>query len=673
MRAPQQLLFFLLALLALPGCTTYYEAEVSGYIRDDVSKEGINKAIVRIYFDNDDPASYQETFTQSYNGDEGFFVFRRVVWKTETPLFGDEGDLHDIRITVENEDYQPLEANVRIVSDAANSVGDVYMQRAFYVSGQVEGRLRDWEQDSEGEQPGINGRQLELYIPDVAITTEDEARAWVDSHNPDDYATTQANDGEDGYFVFNDVQWLDPDSYPEGEDERGTPWWVILRVDDPDYFELFEYGVEIVSGEVGCTIPDSFIDKRDYTGALEGWVVDPTDGEGINGARVEIFVPDEPITNEAEVQAWIDDNDPDATGQTRNNADEEEDGYFLIEGIPFELLTPPDHQSLHQSQGVILRIQANDYMDYVLYDDLDVGGFQPKVVVTSNDTALLMPDISLILTHFTSNLEGYVRGTPGASDTGENGVRLQLYYDPDDPDLSELTDFDPETTSWTDQVTTGNNEVGDEVFAGYFNFNALAWDNDLGGSLGNGKDQLTLILYSTGVDFSSFPGNTNPFWQKFVIASTTDDDLYVLPDLTYRAEQTGFTASAEGYVRTLPNDTETGINGVRLSLYHDPDDPDLSELVDFDPETARFTASTSTRNQTLGDQVYAGFFNLTGIEWENPQGGALENGQDELTVIVYSPNVDFSDFPDNTDPTWQRFILVSGTEGNVLPDLLYVQ
>lgn len=673
MPAPQLLFLLLLALSALSGCTTYYEAEVSGYIRDDVSKEGINKAIVRIYYDNGDESSYQETFTQNYNGDEGFFVFRRVVWKTENPLFGDEGDLQDIRITVTHEDYQPLEANLRIVSDAANSVGDVYMNRGFYVSGKVEGSLRDWELDSDNEQPGINGLQVELYIPDYPLTTEEEARAWVDSHNPDDYATSQTSDGEDGYFVFNDVQWQDPNSYPEGEDERGTPWWVILRVDDPDYFELFEYGVEIVSGEVGCTIPESFIDKRDYAGALEGWVRDPTDGEGVNGARVEIYVPDVPISSQEDVQAWIDENDPDATGNTRNNADEEEDGYFLIEGISFELETAPDHSTLHQTKGVIIRIQANDYMDHILYDDLEQPGFQSKVLVTSNDTTLLMPEVELTLTHFTSNLEGYVRTTPGATDSGKNGVRLQLYYDPDDPDLSELTEFDPETTTWTDQVTSGNNEVGDEVYEGYFNFNALAWDNDLGGALGNGKDQLTLILYSTGVDFSGFPGNTNPFWQKFTIVSTQDEDLYVLPDLTYREEKTGFSTQCEGYVRTLPNDTDTGINGVKVSIYHDPDDPDLSELVDFDPATVRFTASTSTRNQTLGDQVYAGFFSLSGIEWENPGGGSLENGEDELTVIVYSPNVDFSGFEGNTDPTWQRFVLVSGNDANVLPDFSYVQ
>ena len=59
------------------------------------------------------------------------------------------------------------------------------------------------------------------------------------------------------------------------------------------------------------------------------------------------------------------------------------------------------------------------------------------------------------------------------------------------------------------------------------------------------------------------------------------------------------------------------------------------------------------------------------IEWKNPAGGSLESGEDEITVILYSDHVDFSDFPDNTDPHWQTFVLVSGSDGNVIPDLTY--
>ncbi len=659
--------------LFVSGCERYYECEISGYIRDDVSEEGVNKATVKVFFDNGDETTFQQTLTQTYNGEDGFFVFRRVVWKTDQPLFGDEGDLHDIRIEVEHEDYQPYSNDVRVVSGAANSVGDIHLLRAFLVSETVDGRVLDRELDEDGEHPGINGLRVELYVPDVDIDTGEAAREWVDTHNPDDYANTATDGDEAGHFTFNDVQWFVPGEYPEGDDERGTPWKIILRVDDTDYFELLEYGLEILSGETGSTLEDIYIDKKNYTGGLEGWVVDPTTGDGINGARVEVYVPDVPLASRDDVLAFVDDNDPDRTGTTQTNSDEEEDGYFDIEGITWEIEDPPDPEQPHQRKDVIVRVDANDYMEYIFYDDPELPGFEPVVTLVSNDTVAMDRDIELVLTHFVSDIEGYVRTTPGAEDTGENGVRVSLYYDPDDPDLSELENFDPDTADFTDRTTTGNTEVADETFAGYFQFNNINWDNDNGGALGNGKDEIVIILFSIGIDFSSFEGNTDPRWQKFVITSTDEDDVFVLPDLPYNPEKTGFTASCEGYVRTTPNDPDTGVNGVKLSVYYDEDDPDLSELETFDPGTARFSDVVTTRNQVISDLVYPGYFTVSGLEWENPSGGSLENGEDQLTIILYSDHVDFSSAPGNTDPHWQRFVLVSGDAGNVLPDLLYAE
>ncbi|MCA9556352.1 MAG: hypothetical protein KC933_40380, partial [Myxococcales bacterium] len=97
-----------LSLLGIAGCVQYFEGEVQGFVRDEVTEEGINGATVRIYYDGADDESYQLTFTQT-NVDDGFFIFRRIVWSTEHPWFGDEGDLTDVRVTVEHEDYQPFD------------------------------------------------------------------------------------------------------------------------------------------------------------------------------------------------------------------------------------------------------------------------------------------------------------------------------------------------------------------------------------------------------------------------------------------------------------------------------------------------------------------------------------------------------------------------------------
>ena len=71
-------------------------------------------------------------------------------------------------------------------------------------------------------------------------------------------------------------------------------------------------------------------------------------------------------------------------------------------------------------------------------------------------------------------------------------------------------------------------------------------------------------------------------------------------------------------------------------------------------------------------QVLAGFFRFADIAWSNPAGPSLAGGKDQVAVILYSEHVDFAALGGNVDPSWQRFVLVSGDDGNVLPDLTYL-
>jgi hypothetical protein len=663
---PASLLVGLLASVLATGCTRYYEAELAGYIRDGVSKQGVNQAVVQVHYESAAEASFQQTFTQRYGDQDGYFVFRRVVWSTDTPLFGDEGDLHDIRITVAHEDYQPFAQTLRIVSGASNAVGDVYLDRAFFVAGKVEGRVRDREADVDGEQRGLNGLGVELYVPDGPVVDEATARAWVDSHNPDASDLTATVDGDDGVFRFADVQWLDPARFPQGEDERGTPWRVIVRVQDADFFEHLAWDLEIRSGETTSALPDLYVDKKDYQGALKGVVRDRSSGDGVNNVTLEIYVPETTLSTQAEVDAFIDAHDPDVAATSRTV--EEEDGSFLIENIGWRIEQPPAAADAHQRKPVLLRAVASDFATLTLYRDPALPRFVPMPELVSSSTVQL-PDLQLTRTHFVAAAEGYVRRTDGAVDSGVNGVRVSLYYDPQDPDLSELGTFDPAAVAFNDQASTGNNLVADEPYPGFFRFEGIAWDNPLGGSLAGGKDALRVILYSPDLDFTGVAGNVDPRWQRFELVSGSDGN--VLPDCPYRADATGFTAHAEGYVRVTPGDAGSGRNGVQLSVYYDPQDPLLQQASAFDPSTARFSDVVSTGNQVLGDQVRAGYFRFADVAWSNPAGPSLAGGKDQIAVILYSEGVDFSTLSGNADPRWQRFVLVSGDDGNVLPDLTY--
>ena len=80
-----------------------------------------------------------------------------------------------------------------------------------------------------------------------------------------------------------------------------------------------------------------------------------------------------------------------------------------------------------------------------------------------------------------------------------------------------------------DQTTTGNAVIADVVYPGFFAFTDVSWRRPEGGTLRNGKDTVTVILYSQRVDFSGFEGNTDPHWQRFTLVS--GGSANALPDL----------------------------------------------------------------------------------------------------------------------------------------------
>jgi hypothetical protein len=663
-------------LVASTGCYRVYEAEVSGFVKDIVSEEGINGAQVRILFNDQDETSYQETLTQTYNGADGYFVFRRVVWGSWTPVFGDEGDLRDIRLEVEADDYVRRATDLRVVSGAANAVGDVLLSRTFFVSERVEGIVRDREEDRDDEHPGINGLTVELYIPDIDVTSPEDRAAWVQTHAPDATANTQTNDGDEGFYAFDNVRFEAEPTLPDpDENPYGTPRDVILRVEDSAHFTELVTDAVIYSGEVASILDDVFVDKERYEGDVEGVINDLTTGEGLNGATVDIYVPDEPLADQAAVEAFVDDHDPVASANTQTN-DDEDDGTYTVTGVDWEIDDKPAPDEAHQRTPIIIVVDSGGYNERILFDDPDAAGFEPAYFARSNQTVIIDP-IAVERTDFRGNLEGYVRLAAGVADEGENGVQISLYYDPDDPDLTELVDFDPFEADFNDQTSTADVAVQDETWPGYFSFTNIGWNRDGGGSLTGGRDTMTVILYSSGVDFSAFDGNTDPSWQRFTVVSDDGDDdleenadITTLSDLQFRPTQ--FVGGVEGHIRQTAGDIVSGENGVELRLYYDPEDRDLSELGTFDPDgEVEWSQTLNTQNQQIGDDLIPGYFLFEDLNWRNRDGPTVGLDRDTLTFILFSYEINLSGMPGNTDPRWNRFTITSGTEPQLIGELPY--
>lgn len=663
-----------LFLLGATGCERVYEAEISGFVKDVVSEEGINGARVRIFF-NDEDTSYQETLTQSGSGGDGYFVFRRVVWSSWSPVFGDEGDLRDVRVEVVKDDYVDGRADLRVVSGAGNAVGDVMLSRTFFVSEQAEGYVRDREADRDGEHPGINGLTVELFVPDADVDTDEERRAWMRTHRPTATTTTTTSEGEPGFYSFANVKFDASDALPDPDkNPHGTPSTVMLRVRDSAHFTEDVLDAVVLSGEVASVFDDVFVDKEVFTGSIEGTVRDLTTGDGLNGAAVEVYVVDEPVDSEAALLAFIDDHEPAATVNTQTGEDER-DGRYVANGIRWDIAAKPDANTAHQSAAIALVVDAGAHRERVLFDDPDTPGFAAAYHVHSNQTRDL-GEVVLERTDFRARAEGFVRLLPGAVDAGENGVQLSLYYDREDPDLTALDTFDPLDVDYVDQVTTRDVVQGDETWPGYFEFNNIGWDRETGGSLANGRDRLTVIVYSSGVDFSGFAGNTDPSWQRFTIVSDDGDeetgeveDTTTLPELQFRP--TRFTGSMDGYLRQTAGDVVTGANGIEIRLFYDADDRDLSETAAFDPDdSVDWSATTTTTERVVEGVPHPGYFTFDALNWRNPAGPSVGLDKDELTFILFSESFDLSGLPGNTDRRWHRFTMTSGGV-HAVPDLQY--
>ncbi|KGE71950.1 hypothetical protein [Spirochaeta lutea] len=206
----------LLIILVFSGCTNYYGASVQGFVKDAESSGGINGATIYL-FDSDPADLAEDAYADSaitsvasvtQNGQDGYFT-SRVFWETSMGRFWPDADSGTIYLIVLHEDYQTtFMTHKGVLSDGSNTIPDILMPRARLKAPIIQGQVVN----QSGS--GTNGVRVLLTQTDV----------------PDnEYAVRTGNNeqGEGGFYRFEEVSWLTEDESKETE--------FIISVDDETY------------------------------------------------------------------------------------------------------------------------------------------------------------------------------------------------------------------------------------------------------------------------------------------------------------------------------------------------------------------------------------------------------------------------------------------------------
>jgi len=212
----RRVLVLVLLSFALASCGRYFTAELSGYVKDSESEDGVDGAVIRIYEKEpstaDESGFIVETASANSGGNGGYYN-HRIIWQNLFPAFGSEGDTNSVWLGITHHDYLSAIVEVRgLLSDTVNFVPDVLLDRAAFSVPTVTGRVVG------PSGAGVNGVRVVL---DVLSTSDTE-----------DYVTGSTTiGGEAGRYEFTDVSWSDEDAAGSGTDTEAAE----LVIDDEAY------------------------------------------------------------------------------------------------------------------------------------------------------------------------------------------------------------------------------------------------------------------------------------------------------------------------------------------------------------------------------------------------------------------------------------------------------
>lgn len=185
----KQLSIFLLPFLL--SCAPVFTAEITGYILDAATYEGIPGVEVRLY--KNKPENYaddsflHQTSTGS-DADLGLFS-QTVIWSDYLAQYGESGDVIDMHFTIVHPQYQSkIESSIGIVSGANNTIPAILLNSLNASVEELQGSVTS-------ENMLTNGVRVALYLGEEEVA----------------YARTitQTINGVDGQYKFENIEWRD--------------------------------------------------------------------------------------------------------------------------------------------------------------------------------------------------------------------------------------------------------------------------------------------------------------------------------------------------------------------------------------------------------------------------------------------------------------------------------
>ena len=198
-------------LFFLVSCAPVFTAEITGYVLDEDTFEGIGGVEIRFYNStpkgNDDNNFVYQTSASTEATSLGFFQ-QNIIWSDYLPTYWEDGDVIDMYCTFLHPDYEPTTEKLKgIVSGTTNTVASVFLTP-----------IHSSVESLQGSVFTIDGPINDVQ---VALFLKNETTAFARTY-------TRNINGIDGQYLFEDITWIGNDFITGGA--KAT-----VRVEDPRY------------------------------------------------------------------------------------------------------------------------------------------------------------------------------------------------------------------------------------------------------------------------------------------------------------------------------------------------------------------------------------------------------------------------------------------------------
>ncbi len=407
-------------------------------------------------------------------------------------------------------------------------------------------------------------------------------------------SATLANNNSNGYYSFDKFLWENPSPMFGDVADRGRVWLVVTH---PDYLSVTTW-TDIIS-DTNIIIPEIELTRYYYYGTVQGRILDRDTDELLQGAQVRLFSADDPSTTLF-------------TRATDNN------GQYSFSDFRWPALNIASGSQA--STSILLITSMDDYYN------ASTDGVQ----TVWSDQINIMPDIDMESDYYQASIRGRLVDDVTGDPVNDATVDLYIPQDSQDADYSDTSAQDPQTGQ-----------------QGTFIIEDIFWDEDTSPKeVPVQTEPCKLEISAGGYADKQYPfiiesGHT-PYFETGTIALTWT--------------KTSFSGGIQGYIRDIPNNADTGINGVRVVVSV------------MDASQSNETSTTST--YFINDQtLQSGYYSIPVITW------SLDSSPLPGSVPPYrigtecAAMLSVSTYLDSIGATsWQALSITSG-EITTLPDI----